>query len=55
MPLSANPGMAKEAIVAMLEKHEAITPDAIAEVILANNQIIANRINTELQRIKPVN
>ena len=47
--LTPNPGLSKDEILKILASYDTITPEAIADVILANNERIALRINTCMQ------
>lgn len=47
--LSANPGLSHNEILKILEHYDRITPEAIAAVIMANNERLALHINTCLQ------
>lgn len=47
--LTQNPGLSKDEILKILASYGTITPEAIADVILANNKRIALRINTCMQ------
>ena len=51
--LTPNPGLSKDEILKILASYDTITPEAIADVILANNEQIALRVNTCVQSIKP--
>jgi len=51
--LTPNPGLSKDEILKILESYDTITPEAIADVILANNERIALRVNTCVQSINP--
>jgi hypothetical protein len=51
--LTPNPGLSKDEILKILASHDTITPEAIADVILANNERIALRVNTCVQSINP--
>ncbi len=47
--LSSNPGLSHSEILKILEHYDRITPEAIAAVIMANNDRLALHINTCLQ------
>lgn len=47
--LSSNPGLNHDEIRKVLEQYDRITPEAIAAVIMANNERLAFHINTCLQ------
>ena len=49
--LSPNPGLGKDELLAILQKQPALTPEAIAEAIIANNAKMANIINTALESV----
>jgi hypothetical protein len=49
--LTPNPGLSKDELLKILASYDTITPEAIADVILANNERIALRVNTCLQSI----
>ena len=51
--LTPNPGLSKDEILKILASYDTITPEAIADVILANNEQIALRVNTCVQSINP--
>lgn len=51
--LTPNPGLSKDEILKILTSYDTITPEAIADVILANNERIALRVNTCVQSINP--
>jgi hypothetical protein len=51
--LTPNPGLSKDEILKILAAYDTITPEAIADVILANNERIALRVNTCVQSINP--
>lgn len=47
--LSSNPGLSHSEILKILEHYDRITSEAIAAVIMANNERLALHINTCLQ------
>ena len=49
LTLTPNPGLSYEEIMNILKSYDSITPDAIAAVIMANNERLALHINTCLQ------
>ena len=51
--LTPNPGLSKDEILKILAAYDTITTEAIADVILANNERIALRVNTCVQSINP--
>jgi len=51
--LTPNPGLSKDEIMEILASYDSLTPEAIAAVILANNERIALRVNTCMQSINP--
>ena len=49
--LTPNPGLGKHELLAILQKQPNLTPEAVAEAIIANNAMMANRINTVVDSV----
>ena len=52
LTLTPNPGLSYEEIMNIFKSYDRITPEAIAAVIMANNERIAARVNTCLQSLE---